>query len=98
MKNVELNYSKSQIDRAGENLKKGGVKGLEAFIVLDTLSNWRAFHAMPLDTFAKVLKARVKKISQSDNAIVAQRVQKVPKGTAYLGTFWYLFKKPLAVH
>lgn len=33
---------------------------------------------MPLDTFAKVLKARVKKIDQHKNAIVAQRLKRTP--------------------
>jgi hypothetical protein len=42
------------------------------------LSNWRAFHAMPLDTFAKVLKTRVKKISSKENFIVAQRLKRTP--------------------
>ncbi|MBC7539007.1 MAG: hypothetical protein H7281_09310 [Bacteriovorax sp.] len=64
MKVVELKYSKSKIDKAGEILKKVGFKTADTDDALDILSNWRAFHAMPLDIFAKVLKNRVKKISQ----------------------------------
>ena len=76
MKAVELKYSKSQVDKAGEILKEKGLKIDEANTALDALSNWRAFHAMPLDTFAKVLKSRVKKISKSENLIVAQRLKR----------------------
>lgn len=78
MKVVELKYSKSKVDKAGEILKGASLKNSEADHALDVLSNWRAFHAMPLDTFAKVLKTRVKKISQNKNVIVAQRLKRTP--------------------
>ena len=78
MKVVELKYSKSKIDKAGEILKSVGLKNSEVGPALDVLSNWRAFHAMPLDTFAKVLKTRVKKINQNENVIVAQRLKRTP--------------------
>jgi putative GTP pyrophosphokinase len=78
MKLVELIYSKSKIDKAGETLKETGLNSKEADAALDVLSNWRAFHAMPLDTFAKVLKTRVKKVSGKDTAIVAQRLKRTP--------------------
>lgn len=74
MKAVELKYSKTKIDKAGEILKGIGLEISKANEALETLSNWRAFHAVPLDTFAKVLKSRVKKISK--NAIVAQRLKR----------------------
>lgn len=77
MEVVELKYSKSKIDKAGEVLKKVDLKTADTDDALDVLSNWRAFHAMPLDTFAKVLKTRVKKISES-NFIVAQRLKRTP--------------------
>jgi putative GTP pyrophosphokinase len=80
MKVVKLKYSKSKIDKAGEALKKVNLKGQEKDEVLATLSNWRAYHAMPLDTFAKVLKTRIKKIAGTDNQniIVAQRLKRTP--------------------
>lgn len=78
MKNVELKYSKSKIDKAGEVLKKSDLKKIQADAELDVLSNWRAFHLMPLDTFAKVLKTRVKKVSGSGNILVAQRLKRTP--------------------
>lgn len=78
MKVVDLKYSKSKVDKAGEILKSLGLKNLEADADLDILSNWRAFHAMPLDTFAKVLRARVQKISRSESILVAQRLKRTP--------------------
>lgn len=86
MKVVELKYSKSKVDKAGEILKEVGVKAIDADSALDVLSNWRAFHAMPLDTFAKVLKERVRKISQNDNVIVAQRLKRTPSILLKLNT------------
>jgi ABC-2 type transport system permease protein len=67
MKVVELKHSKSKVDKAGEILKGLGLKSIQADAELDVLSNWRSFHAMPLDTFAKVLRSRVKKISKSES-------------------------------
>lgn len=78
MKIAGLKYSKSKIDKAGEALKSKGLKNSQADAELDILSNWRAFHAMPLDTFAKVLRSRVKKVSMSKNILVAQRLKRTP--------------------
>ena len=43
MKAVELKYSKSKVDKAGEVLKSK-----ELSTELDVLSSWRAFRARPL--------------------------------------------------
>ena len=42
MKSVELRYSKSKIDKAGELLKSGADASNEMIQALDVLSNWRA--------------------------------------------------------
>jgi hypothetical protein len=76
MRSVELEYSKSKIDQAGEVLKTKNGSQEDMIRALDVLSNWRAYHAVPLDTFAKVLKERVQKVS--DQAIVAQRLKRTP--------------------
>ena len=78
MKSTELLYSKSLIDKSGEQLKQKGAQDIELEEAWEALSNWRAYHAMPLDTFAKVLKTRVKKASNSGNFIVAQRLKRAP--------------------
>lgn len=78
MEAVKLKYSKSKIDKSGELLKKIGLdtSAEETISALEVLSNWRAFHAMPLDTFAKVLRGRVKRINATDSSIVAQRLKR----------------------
>lgn len=79
MKEVQLQYSKSKIDQAGQLLKKiDDLNPLELEESLEILSNWRAYHALPLDIFAKALKSRVNKIDKSKNSIVAQRLKRTP--------------------
>ncbi len=76
MKSVELKYSKSKIDKAGEHLKDRTTTDENIIKSLGVLSNWRGVHAEPLDTFAKVLKARSQRIDK--NVIVAQRLKRTP--------------------
>ena len=76
MKSAVLEYSKTKIDRAGELLKNRAGSDAEIANALETLSSWRAYHAMPLDTFAKVLRGRIQKIT--GNAVVAQRLKRTP--------------------
>ena len=78
MKAVGLRYSKSRIDRAGDVLKKRRLSSREIRESLEVISNWRAYHAMPLDTFAKVLRKRVGMVSRSQNAMVARRLKRTP--------------------
>lgn len=76
MKIVALRFSKSKIDKAGEVIKSEMASAKEINQALDILSNWRDVHAMPLDTFTKVLKTRIQKINPS--AIIAQRLKRTP--------------------
>jgi putative GTP pyrophosphokinase len=76
VKSVELKYSKTKIDRAGELLKNKSASREGIANALSTLSSWRAYHAMPLDTFATVLRQRTRKISE--RAVVAQRLKRTP--------------------
>jgi len=76
MRSVKLKHSKSKIDKAGEALKNKCGTQEDMVQALDVLSNWRAYHAAPLDTFAKVLKERAQKIN--DKTIVAQRLKRTP--------------------
>lgn len=76
MKSTLLKFSKSRIDKAGQKLKSADLTFTELEENLDVLSNWRAYHAGPLDTFAKVLKNRVKRVSATNEAIVAQRLKR----------------------
>lgn len=78
MKSTDLSYSKSQIDKAGQLLVKKNIKKEQLEHALEVLSGWRSYHAVALDTFATVLKKRVKKISDSNFSIVAQRLKRTP--------------------
>lgn len=72
MKSTQLKYSKTEIDKAGTFLKEK--KNQNPTKALNILSNWRTYHAMPLDTFAKVLKGRALKVNKK--AIVVQRLKR----------------------
>ncbi len=72
MRSVRLEYSKSKIDKAGDVLKDKASTSAEITASLNVLSNWRAYHAKPLDKFATKLRERSQKIS--GQAIVAQRL------------------------
>lgn len=74
MKSEDLKYSKSKIDQAGEILKNKVSATEDITKALDVLSNWRAYHAQPLDSFATVLRQRVQKMSAQ--AFVAQRLKR----------------------
>lgn len=84
MKSVELKFSKSKVDKAGELLKSGHKPNDLMIEALEVLSNWRAIHAIPLDTFAKVLKARAQKVN--NKAIIAQRLKRTPSIVLKLAT------------
>lgn len=68
--------SKSKIDRAGELLKNEAATDAEVATALKTLSAWRAYHAVPLGAFAKVLRERSQKVCAQPT--VAQRLKRTP--------------------
>lgn len=71
-------FSRTQVQRAGELLisNESAIdlgKWLDAFGVL---SNWRACHGYPINTFQATLRTKLKKISP--DALVAQRLKRTP--------------------
>lgn len=76
MKSVVLKYSKTKIDKAGNKLKANGLSEAELRGSLEILSNWRAYHAPLLDSFARTLKKRSKALAKDSNSIVAQRLKR----------------------
>jgi len=76
MKSTALEISKTKIDKAGELLKNKTGSSKDIANALGVLSTWRAYHAMPLDTFATVLRQRIPKIT--NQAVVAQRLKRTP--------------------
>src|SRR5436189_6212680 len=74
---VESQFSKNQVNRAGEILAAP-----KAFSADDqewasrVLANWRACHGYPINTFQATLRQKLKVID--NQAIVAQRLKRAP--------------------
>src|SRR5687768_3312615 len=67
-------YSKGQLDRAGVAL----VKNENDEEALQLVSEWRAVHAYPINTFQKTLRDRIKELSFTGAPLVAQRLKRMP--------------------
>lgn len=68
-------YDRSEVNRAGIILA-GNESALETSWAYDVLTNWRASHVYPINTFQATLRKRLKVIDQE--AIVAQRLKRAP--------------------
>lgn len=69
-------FSRSQVQKAGDCLIDDGA-GIEAWVeAFRVLSNWRACHGYPINTFQATLRTKLKKIDA--NALVAQRLKRTP--------------------
>lgn len=84
-------YSRNQVAKAGEYLTKrpevpdifSDFKDwMHAYAVL---TNWRACHGYPINTFQATLRTRLKKIDEA--ALVAQRLKRTPSILNKLGRF-----------
>jgi putative GTP pyrophosphokinase len=75
-------YSRSQVDKAGEILSSPPQGPLtiedadKQIWAYDVLSNWRACHNYPINTFQATLRDRLENID--DDATVAQRLKRFP--------------------
>lgn len=71
---VPGNYSKGELDRAGERIRSGcGVPSDMAI-----LDNWRASHLYVLNTFQSTLRFRRSRSPNSDFITIAQRLKRRP--------------------
>ncbi|OOR91379.1 (p)ppGpp synthetase [Moraxella caviae] len=66
--------SKKQIQKAGKALKKNAT-GQEYENAMQVLSQWRALHTYPINTFQALLRRKAKKYK---NPIIAQRLKRTP--------------------
>ncbi len=74
----EPKFSRTQVQKAGDYLISEDAQSdfnqwVDSFIVL---SNWRACHGYPINTFQATLRTKLKKID--GNALVAQRLKRTP--------------------
>ena len=83
-----LKYSRNHVNRAGDILAHwgDGTDRLEDLIeAFDVLTNWRSCHTYPINTFQATLRQKLKNIDR--NAIVAQRIKRVPSIVSKLRRF-----------
>ncbi|MEZ6056591.1 MAG: RelA/SpoT domain-containing protein [Planctomycetaceae bacterium] len=70
-------FSKNQINRAGEIIKApGNCSSTDQEWATEVLANYRACHGYPINTFQATLRGKLRSIDP--NAIVAQRLKRTP--------------------
>lgn len=78
-------YSKNQINRAGDILISDAASLSERNFADLVLTNYRAAHGYPINTFQATLRAKLKVVD--DKAIVAQRLKRTPSIVVKLKRF-----------
>lgn len=74
---AEPKYSKTQVNKAGDILASpGSYSVFDEQWADDVLTNWRACHGYPINTFQATLRQKQKSIDR--DAIVAQRLKRAP--------------------
>jgi ppGpp synthetase/RelA/SpoT-type nucleotidyltranferase len=76
MNSVRLEFSRTQVNRAGAILIDPKTSEEKLTWALHVLSNWRACHAYPINTFQATLRSKLKGIDST--ALVAQRLKRSP--------------------
>lgn len=69
-------FSKNQVNHSGEILTSKELDMDKWFSAFEVLSNWRACHGYPINTFQATLRQKLKKIDS--DALVAQRLKRMP--------------------
>src|SRR4051794_18710765 len=87
---VKPGFQKSEINRAGRILASSDFNFDEGdwdnwFWAYEVLSNWRACHGYPINTFQALLRKRLRGLDR--NAIVAQRLKRAPSVISKLRRF-----------
>lgn len=78
-------YSKSRVDAAGRDLVDPSASAADRELALAVTNNWRSSHSFPLNTFQMTLRTRARQID--DDALVAQRIKRLPSIEAKLRRF-----------
>ena len=82
-------FSRSQVNKAGEilvrEMESSDFDVDEWLWAFDVLSNWRACHGYPINTFQATLRQKLKQIDS--DALVAQRLKRTPSILAKLHRF-----------
>lgn len=75
-------FSKRRVDKAGRTLMDGDGSWEDIEVAREILSNWRAAHAFPLNTFQMALRYKSGEILKQ--CLVAQRLKRTPSIVAKL--------------
>lgn len=73
---VEPIFTRTQADKAGYLLLDPAASPSDTLWAGEVLSNWRAAHAYPINTFQATLRGKLRRIDKK--AIVAQRLKRTP--------------------
>lgn len=76
MPDIELLYSNNQIKKAGKILIDPNTTEEEYLAALDILSNWRATHALPLNSIQGLLRTNARRVD--GECTISQRLKRVP--------------------
>ncbi|WP_323030772.1 RelA/SpoT domain-containing protein [Brachymonas denitrificans] len=83
---AKLEFSKGEVNRAGDLLISKGPCEVEDFIwATKVLANWRGCHLYPINTFQALLRQKLKSIDSG--ALVAQRLKRAPSIVSKLQRF-----------
>lgn len=81
-------YSRKQVERAGNVLREKPVVGANVVAAMPVITNWRAAHAYPLNTFQAALRKKLKALGlSSQDAAVGQRLKRLPSIASKLQRF-----------
>jgi len=78
-------YSRSEVNRAGDVLRQQDYDSDNWLDAMDVMSNWRSCHGYPINTFQATLREKLTMIEQ--DAIVAQRLKRTPSIISKLKRF-----------
>lgn len=76
LKDTTLNYSKRQIDEAGDILTNPDSSAAQKVRALEILGNFRSCHAYPINTFQATLRTKLNKTGI--DYLVSQRLKRTP--------------------
>ncbi|TAA26582.1 RelA/SpoT domain-containing protein [Pseudoxanthomonas winnipegensis] len=81
-------YSRRQVKLAGESLRAVPIVSEDVYRALPIISNWRAAHAYPLNTFQATLRKKLNALGlHGQEVVVGQRLKRLPSIAAKLDRF-----------
>lgn len=81
-------FSRKQVERAGDVLRQKPAVAANIVAAMPVISNWRAAHAYPLNTFQAALRKKLKAQGlDAQDAAVGQRLKRLPSIASKLQRF-----------